>query len=101
MYPEQEGYDIQEINRRSGSIKRHYSPLPQSRCCKMANASALNAEATPCSQAINSLENEMDNRTGNSRETEQGTTRCSHPREKEVRQVQIRNLLILILEWKC
>jgi hypothetical protein len=67
----------------------------------MTNASALNAEATPYSQARNSQENETDNRTGNFRGTEWGTVRCSHPGDKEVRQVQFRHLLKLILEWKC
>ena len=74
-YPEQEGYDIQETYR-PGHKRRNYSPRRN-----MTNASTLNAEVTPYNQARNSQENEMDNRTGNFRGTEQGTTCCSHPRE--------------------
>jgi hypothetical protein len=61
-YPEQEGYDIQKTHRRSGSNRRNYSPRRN-----MTNASALNAEATPYSQARNSQESETGNRTGNFR----------------------------------
>ena len=72
-YPEQEGYDIQEKYRTSGSNRKNYSPR-----CNIKNVAALNAEAIPYSQARNSQENEIDNRTGNLRGTEQGTIRCSH-----------------------
>jgi hypothetical protein len=53
----------------------------------MTNASALNAEATPYSQVRNSKENEPNNRTEKFKGTDWGTIVCSHPREKEVRQV--------------
>jgi len=95
-YPEQESYDKQEIYKRSGSNKRNYSTRRN-----MTNASTLNSEATTYNQARNLQENEKNNRTGKLRSTKQGTIRCSHQRDKEVRQVQFRHLLILILEWKC
>jgi len=64
----------------------------------MTNMSFLNAEATPYNQARNSQQNETDNRTGNFSGKEEGTISFSHPRDKAVRQVQFRHLLILTLE---
>jgi hypothetical protein len=48
-YPEQERYYMQETYRRSGSKGRNYSSR-----LNITNATALNAEATPYSQARNS-----------------------------------------------
>jgi len=64
----------------------------------MTNVSVLNAEATPYNQARNSQQNETDNRKGNFSGKEEGTISFSYPRDKEVRQVQFRHLLILTLE---
>jgi len=65
MYSVQPGYDTQETYRRSGSNRRNYSPHHN-----MANASALNPEATWYNQARNSQESETANRMGNFRETD-------------------------------
>ena len=64
-YSGQQGYDIKETYRRLGSNKRNYSPHHN-----MANASALNPEATQYNQTRNSQENKTDNRMGNFRGTE-------------------------------
>jgi hypothetical protein len=65
MYTVQQGYDMKETYRRSGSNKRNYSPHHN-----MADTSALYPEATWYNQARNSQENKTDNRMGNFRETE-------------------------------